>query len=410
MQIQAPTLNVRSLSAPSAAVVEATLPLLEAHGDQVTARMYERLFAAVPAARALFNGAHMVPGGQLSALAAAIVRCARVIDDPDALAGLVERIAHRHVAVGARSEHYPIVGQHLLLAVRDVAGEAATPEVMTGWEEAYGILAEAFMQREAQIRRAQENGEGSWVDTRAFVVARRIQEGPSVVSFELEPADGGALPGFLPGQYVTVERGAGPAGSGRRSYSLSSAPEDPRWRITVQAEPGQGTPAGRVSNELVDGVQEGDTLDLLAPLGTFTLAPGDDAVVLLGGGVGQTPLQSMLRHLVQANSTRSVVHLTAARSGAHHAFRAETRALAAEAHGVRTHVLYEAPEPGDRAGEDFDGTGRYGRELLAELLPAEPFDVHLCGPAGFMTAMTRDLEALGVPAERVRSEAFDPRP
>jgi hemoglobin-like flavoprotein len=140
----------KSVSPQSIAIVKATAPVLVQHGVAITTRMYERLFVD-PAIKAMFDNAAQVSGEQPKRLAAAIVAFAQNVDNLPALAGAVERMASRHVATHVKPEHYPVVANALLPAIRDVLGEAATDEVLGAWAEAYGVLAEVLIAREAEL-------------------------------------------------------------------------------------------------------------------------------------------------------------------------------------------------------------------------------------------------------------------
>lgn len=140
----------RTLSPQSMAIVKATAPALQKHGVAITTRMYERLFVD-PEIKALFDMAAQASGEQPKRLAAAILAFAQNVDKLDAITGAVDRIARRHVATHIRPEHYPAVANALLPAIADVLGDAATPEVLDAWGEAYWFLAEILIGREATL-------------------------------------------------------------------------------------------------------------------------------------------------------------------------------------------------------------------------------------------------------------------
>jgi len=140
------------LSAAAIATVKATVPALRVHGLAITTRMYDRLFED-PAIKALFNQEHHGPGGkQPKALAMAVVAYAENIDNLGALSGAVEKIAERHVESHIQPEHYVVVASALLGAISDVLGEAATPQILEAWGQAYWRLAGILQGREAELR------------------------------------------------------------------------------------------------------------------------------------------------------------------------------------------------------------------------------------------------------------------
>jgi nitric oxide dioxygenase len=140
----------RTLSPETIAVVKATAPALIKHGVAITTRMYERLFRD-DEIKALFDQAAQVSGEQPRRLAAAIVAFAQNVDNLPALTGAVERMAHRHVETHVQPKHYPAVANALVPAIADVLGEAATPQVLAAWGEAYWFLADILIAREAEL-------------------------------------------------------------------------------------------------------------------------------------------------------------------------------------------------------------------------------------------------------------------
>ncbi len=119
----------------------------------------------------------------------------------------MELIAQKHCSLGIHPEHYPVVGKYLLEAIEDVLGDAATDEIIRAWAEAYGMLADVFIDRERHIYSSQRDLPGGWNGYRTFIIDRKFAETETVTSFYLIPADGGLLPRYEPGQYITVALG-----------------------------------------------------------------------------------------------------------------------------------------------------------------------------------------------------------
>lgn len=144
-----------ALSEQTIAIVKATAPVLQEHGVAITTRMYERLFVNEEV-RALFDQAAQESGEQPRRLAAAILGYAQNVDKLQNLTPVVERMVARHVETGVKPEHYPLVADALLPAIRDVVGEAATDEVLAAWGEAYWFLADILIgkEREAYAQQA----------------------------------------------------------------------------------------------------------------------------------------------------------------------------------------------------------------------------------------------------------------
>ena len=141
-------------------IVKSTAPVVKEHGKSITARMYEIAFNERPEYRRFFENTHMKSEEegkkQAAKLAASVYAYASHIDELDKLGEAVERIAHAHVNTRVIAEQYPVIGECLLAAMKDVLGDAATPEVMDAWTEAYNNLANIFIGREKEIYHEQD--------------------------------------------------------------------------------------------------------------------------------------------------------------------------------------------------------------------------------------------------------------
>ena len=240
---------------------------------------------------------------------------------------------------------------------------------------------------------------------RSLRIVDKRRESRDVVSFTLAAGEGGVLPEFEPGQHLPIELEI-PAlrERVRRTYSLSNAPGEGVYRITVKREP-----LGVASRFLHDQVDVGARVSAGTPAGDFVLAPGSRPVVLVSAGVGVTPMVGMLRDLVARKDERSVLFVHAARDGEHHALGHEVRALAEARESITSHVFYSRAVAGEGHGRPSDHAGRLDAERLAALMPGTDVDVYLCGPVSFMTEIRAGLEARGVSPERIHSEQFGPR-
>jgi len=141
-------------------IVKSTAPVVKEHGTAITARMYEIAFNERPEYRRFFENTHMKSSEegkkQASKLAASVYAYASHIDELDKLGDAVEHIAKAHVQTRVIAEQYPVIGECLLAAMKDVLGDAATPEVMDAWTEAYNALADIFIGREKEMYREQD--------------------------------------------------------------------------------------------------------------------------------------------------------------------------------------------------------------------------------------------------------------
>lgn len=396
-----------ALSDQTIATVKATVPALEQHGLAVTRRMYERLFRDA-AIRELFNQSHHgETGSQPKALAAAVLAYARNIDDLGILSGAVERIAQKHVALNILPEHYPAVAEALLGAIGDVLGDAATSEVMTAWGEAYWCLADILMGREATVYHSLANQPGGWQGWRDFAIDAVTDESSIIRSFTLVPADLGPVVPHKPGQYLGLSLDIPEVGIQRRNYSISCGPNRKSYRISVKREALAGVPAGVVSNWMHDKARAGTVLKVAPPAGEFFLdTTTHSPVVLLSGGVGLTPMVSMLEAIVATQPGRRTFWVHGALNGEVHAMRDHVQTLAASASGVSATTFYTDPLPGDTGW--FDISGRMSASWLAQHTPTADAVYFLCGPKPFLRDLILGLGAAGVSAERIRYEFFGP--
>ena len=166
-------------------LVKATVPVLQAHGVDLTKHFYARMLSKNPELRNVFNQAHQARGAQQQALAAAVLAYAQNIEHPENLLGAVKQIAQRHCSLGIRAEQYQIVGHHLIESIKEVLGAAATPELIDAWTAAYGMLADILIKAEQDIYNQQTAAQGGWSGWRPFECVNRVQESEDVVSFYL---------------------------------------------------------------------------------------------------------------------------------------------------------------------------------------------------------------------------------
>ncbi|MFF7392067.1 globin domain-containing protein [Streptomyces scabiei] len=394
------------LSAQSAPVVRATLPVVGASLTTITEVFYRRLFEERPELlRHLFNRANQASGAQREALAGAVAAFATLLverpdERPDAV---LARIAHKHVSLGVTADQYPLVGRHLLGAVAEVLGDAVTPEIGAAWEEVYWLMANALIAIEARLYTEAGVAEGEvW---RPLEIAERRQESADAVSLVLRRPDGRATPAFRPGQYVSVRVGLPDGARQIRQYSLSTAPDHKTWRITVKRERAAdgSVPDGEVSSWLHAHAEVGDVLDVSLPAGDLVLPEGDTPLLLASAGIGITPMLSMLDHLALTSSTRPVTVVHADRSPLDHVHRDEQADLVSRLTGADLHLWYEQDAHLSPNANVFTG-----RAALDHLTPAPDTTAYLCGPLPFMRAVRGELLAKGLRPAAVHYEVFGP--
>ncbi|MBW8315505.1 MAG: 2Fe-2S iron-sulfur cluster binding domain-containing protein [Hydrogenophaga sp.] len=260
---------------------------------------------------------------------------------------------------------------------------------------------------------------GAWPGWREFRVVRRAFEDAarSQCSFYLQPVDGAPLPAFLPGQFLTF---AVPAREGvvpstlTRCYSLSDRPDPAAYRVTIKrAVPPPGRPElppGASSSHFHDRVHEGDVLRVKAPAGRFFIDTTDASVpaVLVAGGIGITPMMSMLRWCVSEQPQRAVHLFYGVRNSADHAFKGVLELLARTHPAFQLHMVYSDPQPGDVLGQDHQHTGRVDLELIRRCLPHGQHQFYVCGPPPMMQSLVPALREWGVREQDIHFEAFGP--
>jgi nitric oxide dioxygenase len=389
------------ISEASLPYIDASVPVLRQHGPAITRLFYKDMLETRPELTRLFNMGNQAQGVQQQSLAAAVFAYAANIRNPGALGPVVNRIVHKHVSVGLRAEHYPIVGHHLLKAIADTLGDGATAPLMDAWKEAYNALARVLISAEAEMYSTAGIQPG---ETRPMRVTELKQESDNVLSVRFVADDGKALPPFKPGQYVSVAVDLPGERHQLRQYSLSDAPGADSLRISVKREDSLAdAPAGEVSNWLHANLRVGSVLQVSHPFGDFVPdTESDGPIVLLSGGIGITPMVASLKRIAQAQPLRRVIFAHAARNAGHHAFRAEVDAIKALMPNLAVVNFYE-----DAQGTDGVVAGR----MDIGKLPAwarEEASVYLCGPHKFMQAQWLALLNAGVPAGKLHREVFGP--
>ncbi|KAL5593982.1 hypothetical protein BROUX41_001034 [Berkeleyomyces rouxiae] len=426
-----------ALSDAQAKLVKATIPIITSYGDLPTITFYRSLLSARPDLSAIFNSASQANGRQPRALTQLVLAFAQHIDSLSQLTPVLERVCQKHVSLNVQATDYAVVGQHLLEAFGTVIGpQIFTPDVAAAWGQAYGILADILMGREARLY----SSFGEWIGFRTFTISRKVKETQTndIFSFYLVPAadkQGNVppLPNFRPGQYVSVQipvTGRNGVTKQTRQYSLSDRPCSEYYRITVKREVNDDTGLGTVSCALIDNFNVGDTVQLSHPAGEFFLnsdSPASSApVVMISAGIGVTPMMSILNSLLGGSSPGENTKSQDSDSkpnqecrrpitwvhGCHTdtVFETEIRDIAKGQHSFHATIFKSAPEANAVSGTDFNFARRVDLDKLSDdelYLARDDTDYLVCGPEGFMLDVRSALARRGVKVTKVKCELFN---
>lgn len=374
-------------------LVKATVPVLREHGVALTSHFYKRMLSHNPELMQVFNMGHQRAGFQQQALAGAVLAYAENIENLPALLGAVAHIANKHVSVGIRAEHYPIVGKHLIASIKEVLGDAATPELIDAWTAAYMQLADVLIGAEKAIYDKNAVAEGGWTGWRFFKVAEKSKQTDNVTSFKLVPVDNGKMPEVKAGQYISVRVFVkGQDLIQPRQYTVVKADATSLTIAVKKVEAVEKSPAGMVSNTLHNDINEGDVVEVSFPVGEFNLSEGNGELCLLSAGIGITPLFAMLKEAVQKDPTRKISFVHVCKNKEAIPFREELALVVKE--GNVSFEVFETSEHG-RPSEDF-----------FKSLVSQGADYCICGPVPFMKLAASELVKNGVAENKIHAEKF----
>jgi len=384
------------LSQQTIDIVKLTAPVLADKGVDITTVFYKNLFNAHPELLNMFNHVNQKQGRQQTALANTVYAAALHIDNLGVLLPAVKQIAQKHRSLGIKPEHYPIVGEHLLGAIKEVLVDAATDEIIQAWAEAYGVIADVFISVENDMYKEAAEQENGFDEYKSFKIVDKVTESDVITSFYLQPEDGSSVPTYHPGQYITIRLSIpGETYMFNRQYSLSQASNKDTFRISVKKE-SEMNPNGKVSVYLHQSAEIGDIVEVSAPAGEFYLNVDSKLpVTLISGGVGITPMMSMLDTIAKTSPNRPVSFIHGARNRAVQAFDDNVRQLMATMEDTTYVTLYS------------DHNQILTKGILEENVLSNS-DVYVCGPVPFMKAVIQSLYELDFAEDHVHYEFFGP--
>lgn len=255
----------------------------------------------------------------------------------------------------------------------------------------------------------------SWNGYRKFLVEKKVPEANGVFSFYLIPHDERPFPMAKPGQYLTFKLDIPSEDKDViRCYSLSDSTLDkPYYRVSIKKVPPPrdqaDLPSGLSSSYFHDTVNPGDLLDVKIPSGHFFLdSEKVDSVVLIAGGIGLTPVLSMLNYLCDTQTDKEIWLYYGVICGNDFMMKDHFDSISDRFPNVKIVRVFSNPIDSDQQGVDYDHEGHVSVELFKKLLPSNNYDFFICGPPPMMNALTADLEAWGVPERYIHYETFGP--
>mgnify|MGYP000203332729 CR=1 FL=1 len=395
-------------------IVKSTAPLLQENGEMITQHFYKRMFSHNPEVKQFFNTSNQASGMQQKALAAAVVSYAENIDNLENLGEAIELIAQKHASLQIKPEHYPIVGENLLMTLKEVLGDTASDQVIDAWNKAYNALATILQNREAAIYKDNAQKTGGWEGFRQFQIVSKQEESSIITSLYLQPEDGKPLPDFLPGQYITLRVCLEDGHATMRNYSLSDIPSKPYFRISVKREDGAvaAMPAGRVSNLVHKSFNIGNTVEIAPPCGQFVLKDIDlsnKPIVFIAGGIGITPLISMLLDLTARKLHRQLVFIHCCINSDVQAFKNTLLELEKNNSNLSVYFRYSQPDAQDLKAGNNCSEGLISADFIRDVVKLIDAEYYFCGPGGFMKNIYSELTSNDVPKSQLHFEFFGPK-
>lgn len=240
-----------------------------------------------------------------------------------------------------------------------------------------------------------------WKGFKECKVYKIVQEDDNVKSFYLNFDDNSKMPYFIAGQFITIRiKNEDGSYTKPRQYTLSMNHNENFYRISVKRES-----EGYLSKKLCDDIEEGDNIEITMPMGKFVLNDSDRPLVLIGGGIGITPLLTMAYDSIE--SDRDIYFIYSIPNSKNHSFRDEINKLSKNYKNeiFKKTVFYTRPTENDNYGEDFDVEGRMTKEWMNENLPKNG-QFYFCGPIPFMKTIYDNLIEMGIEKDQINYELF----
>ncbi len=310
--------------------------------------------------------------------------------EADTKANLQARVNAEHGACQGKLDLAKLAKELNLDAIHDTVHEMCKDEARHG--KAFAGLLERYF----------GDDDSNPFDYKEFEVFKKEQENDVVTSFYLKPINGAKVRTHKAGQFLSIM----PVREGTdveevRQYSLSMKPGSDFYRLSIKKED-----QGKISRYMHDNVNVGDVIKATSPLGEFFLKEDTKKpLVLLSGGIGITPVMSMLYKALEEK--REVIFVQAVLNSTAHTFKNELAEVAKNNSNLKTAVFYSNPLDSDKMGVDYDVEGFATKEWLESNLPKNG-EFYFCGPLGFMKHVFNTLKGMNVSDDEINYEMFGP--
>ncbi|GMM28510.1 flavohemoglobin [Martiniozyma asiatica (nom. inval.)] len=374
------------LTASEISFLQGLAPAVKEVGVKVTTTMYQYMFETYPEVKPYFNMTNQHTGRQPKVLAFSLYQYILHLNNLAPISGFVNQIVIKHCGLGIAPAQYPIVGQCLVHAFKEVLGPAADEHFVDVLSKAYGNLAQTLINAEEEVYKGLQ-----WRDVKDFKVVKLVKEAEGVTSVHLTPVDGTQLEPIIPGQYITLKWDVNDKTDSiqPREYSISHDLVNNTYRISVRE-----LENGKVSTFVNNKLQVGDVIPVHAPVGTMTYDTNSkkSKVAVLAGGIGITPMITIINAALK--NGQSVELFYSNRNEKVAPFRKEFAELSA--------VYSDA----FKLHEYISAQGEKLTTAHLEHIDPNEYDVYLLGPVGYMHEFKTYLTGKGV--SDLKMEFFGP--
>ena len=422
------------------AALTATLPLMAIHIQEIAVSFYHTLFLEYPSFKNMFNHSALVRL-QPDAIAAAIYSYITNMDDVTRIESVLEKVSHKHASLGVKTEHFDIYRDGLLRAFRRVLGaDIFTPDVSSAYSAAYDNLAGILCRRQQTIIAEQQVKSHGWEGWRDMRIVKRVEECDDVCSLYLKPQDGGNLPLFLPGQYISLRVSIPDTDTFQtRQFSLIDPPshhggQDTTYRVAIQKfQNCQPEHHVFIGTTIYETCHKDDAISVSQPTGNFHLDVEDidelTPIVLISAGAGMTSLMSISQSLIQQSTSihetlsnhvsgttqqRSITWIHSARNSKHNPFVSQLLSIPETHNNLQTLIYHTQPLESEKLGNDYDVQGRmnlldFDNNQRQRLLHVDNSQTlyYVCGSDRFMLKVSEGLDQMGIDFARQKLERID---